>query len=228
MTILSRQHIYTTLAITQRYRGISRVWTSLVRAGYNPRNAIKCLDRTVPRTPALRLPLLLLTPLLLMLAAYSRRRNAGANCRPRRHSCHRCDSADFHHDDHTFADAPSRPPRPQLQSRAADSYAHAQRHLNPHSDGHRHRTGHVSVIVRNPVNLRGGPGERFDAIGQVISGQRYPVLAHGHASGDWWQIEVDGLAGWVFDDLVSIEGNSSGLAVVAAPVKPTTLPPVPV
>ena len=82
-----------------------------------------------------------------------------------------------------------------------------------------------AVIVRNPVNLRDGPGEGFDVVGQVISGQRYPVLAR-NASGTWWQIEVDGLAGWVFSDLVSIEGNPDGPAIVEAPVEPTALPPV--
>ncbi|MCB0254875.1 MAG: DUF5107 domain-containing protein [Anaerolineae bacterium] len=82
-----------------------------------------------------------------------------------------------------------------------------------------------AVIVRNPVNLRGGPGQRFDVVGQVISGQRYPVLAR-NASGNWWQIEVDGLAGWVFGDLVDIEGDAEALAVVEAPVEPTALPPV--
>ncbi len=79
--------------------------------------------------------------------------------------------------------------------------------------------------MRNPVNLRGGPGEGFDVVGQVISGQRYPVLAR-NAAGTWWQIEVDGLAGWVWSDLVSIEGDPDGPAVVEAPVEPTALPPV--
>lgn len=82
-----------------------------------------------------------------------------------------------------------------------------------------------AVIVRNPVNLRGGPGEGFDVVGQVISGQRYPVLAR-NAAGTWWQIAVDGLAGWVFADLVSIEGDRDGLAVVETPTEPTALPPV--
>ena len=82
-----------------------------------------------------------------------------------------------------------------------------------------------AVIVRNPVNLRDGPGEGFDVVGQVISGQRYPVLAR-NASGTWWQIEVDGLAGWVFSDLVTIEGDLDGPAVAEAPVEPTSLPPV--
>ncbi|MEZ4768768.1 MAG: DUF5107 domain-containing protein [Caldilineales bacterium] len=82
-----------------------------------------------------------------------------------------------------------------------------------------------AVIVRNPVNLRGGPGEGFDVVGQVISGQRYPVLAR-NASGTWWQIEADGLAGWVFGDLVDLEGDAGALPVVEAPVQPTALPPV--
>ena len=82
-----------------------------------------------------------------------------------------------------------------------------------------------AVIVRNPVNLRGGPGQGFDVVGQVISGQRYPVLAR-NLAGNWWQIDVDGLAGWVSSDLVTIEGDRGDVAVVEAPVEPTALPPV--
>lgn len=81
------------------------------------------------------------------------------------------------------------------------------------------------VIARNPVNLRAGPGEGFDVIGQVIGGQRYPVLAR-NAAGTWWQIDADGLTAWVFSDLVDLEGDPGALAVVEPPTAPTPPPPV--
>ena len=82
-----------------------------------------------------------------------------------------------------------------------------------------------AVIVRNPVNVRSGPGQGFDVVAQVLSGQRYPVLARDPAS-VWWQIDLDGTAGWVFGDLISVEGDSEALPVVDAPVTVAAPPPV--
>ena len=75
-------------------------------------------------------------------------------------------------------------------------------------------TGVYAVIVKNPVNLRGGPDTGYDIVGEVISGQRYPVLARSENS-DWWQIDANGTSGWVSASLVSIEGNGESLPIVA-------------
>ena len=75
-------------------------------------------------------------------------------------------------------------------------------------------TGVYAVIVKNPVNLRGGPDTGYDIVGEVISGQRYPVLARSENS-DWWQIDANGTSGWVSASLVSIEGNGAYLPLVA-------------
>ena len=74
-------------------------------------------------------------------------------------------------------------------------------------------TGVYAVIVKNPVNLRGGPGTGYDIVGEVISGQRYPVLARSENS-DWWQIDAEGTSGWVSASLVNIEGDGESLPIV--------------
>ena len=74
-------------------------------------------------------------------------------------------------------------------------------------------TGVYAVIVKNPVNLRGGPDTGYDIVGEVISGQRYPALARSENS-DWWQIDANGTSGWVSASLVSIEGNGESLPIV--------------
>ena len=178
----------------------------------------------MPRTPTLRLSLLLIALLLLMLAACARATPTPeptavpvatvvaalptftATIAPSPSPLPPTATATPSPAPPTATPAPSDTPIPTATVTATQPAAFA-------------------VIVRNPVNLRGGPGEGFDVVGQLISGQRYPVLAR-DAAGDWWQIEVDGLAGWVFGNLVSIEGDPGGLAVVAAPVEPTALPPV--
>jgi uncharacterized protein YraI len=75
------------------------------------------------------------------------------------------------------------------------------------------------VIVKNPVNLRDGPGTDYDIVGAMIGGQRYPALARDTA-GDWWQIDVDGTTGWVSAGLVTIEGDGASLPIVAGHPEP--------
>lgn len=74
-------------------------------------------------------------------------------------------------------------------------------------------TGVYAVIVKNPVNLRGGPDTGYDIVGEVIGGQRYPALARSENS-DWWQIDVNGTSGWVSAGLVNIEGDGESLPIV--------------
>ena len=74
-------------------------------------------------------------------------------------------------------------------------------------------TGVYAVILKNPVNLRGGPDTGYEIIGEVISGQRYPALARSENS-DWWLIDANGTPGWVSASLVNIEGDGESLPIV--------------
>lgn len=69
------------------------------------------------------------------------------------------------------------------------------------------------MMVRNPVNLRAGPGTGYETLGEALGGQRYRVLARDGA-GDWWQIDVDGAAAWVYGPLISLEGDAASVPVV--------------
>lgn len=77
----------------------------------------------------------------------------------------------------------------------------------------------AALIIGAAVNLRSGPGADYDVVGQVVAGQRYPVLAR-TATGDWWQIDVDGLPAWISADLASLEGASAALPVAEAVASP--------
>ena len=87
-------------------------------------------------------------------------------------------------------------------------------------------TDGTALITGAAVNLRSGPGADYDVVGQVLAGQRYPVLA-GSAAGDWWQIDVDGLVAWVSAELASIEGDAAALPAAGEPnLAPAAASPV--
>jgi len=88
----------------------------------------------------------------------------------------------------------------------------------------------AAVTVSSAMNIRGGPGTNYNVIGSANAGQRFVVTGKNPA-GDWWQINFNGQAGWVFGQLVTAE-NTGGVQVAAnipaAPVIPPTNTPVPV
>lgn len=87
----------------------------------------------------------------------------------------------------------------------------------------------AAVTVNSAMNIRGGPGTNYNVIGSANAGQRFTVTGKNPA-GDWWQINFNGQAGWVFAQLVTGE-NTGGVQVAAnipaAPVVPPTNTPVP-
>ena len=80
----------------------------------------------------------------------------------------------------------------------------------------------ASVTTTSAMNVRGGPGTNYNVIGSANAGQRFPVTGK-NAAGDWWQINFNGQAGWVFAQLVTGE-NTAGVQIAtnipAAPVAP--------
>ena len=53
------------------------------------------------------------------------------------------------------------------------------------------------VSVGGDMNVRSGPGEEFDRIGGAFAGEEFAITGR-NADGDWWQIDFDGEAGWVY------------------------------
>ena len=58
------------------------------------------------------------------------------------------------------------------------------------------------VTINNDINVRQGPGTGYPVIGTASPGQQYPIT--GKDPGDeWWKINYNGQAGWVFGQLVT-------------------------
>jgi SH3-like domain-containing protein len=72
------------------------------------------------------------------------------------------------------------------------------------------------------INVRGGPGTDYSAVGVLVAGELIPAKGRS-AAGLWIQIVysgVDGGLAWVYSPLVTIF-QGSGLAIVAPPPTPT-------
>ena len=60
------------------------------------------------------------------------------------------------------------------------------------------------VVVSSGINVRGGPGTNYAIIGAATAGQSFPVTGKNQA-GDWWQINFNGLVGWVSSTFAQIQ-----------------------
>ncbi len=78
----------------------------------------------------------------------------------------------------------------------------------------------AKVQVTEEVNVRSGPGTEYTRLGSLTGGSEARVTGR---SGNWWQIEYNGGAGWVFGDIVTAV-NTSGVPEVQAPPRPTAAP----
>ncbi len=88
----------------------------------------------------------------------------------------------------------------------------------------------AEVVINSAINIRQGPGTNYNVIGAAQQGQRFPVTGKNQA-GDWWQINYNGQAGWVFGQLVTPQ-NTGAVPVAqnipaAPPPPPPTNTPVP-
>ena len=80
------------------------------------------------------------------------------------------------------------------------------------------------VITRPTVNIRRGPGTNYGVLGQGRNGEKF-IITGKNPRGDWWQIDFNGQAGWVKDDIVDKEGQLDTVQVVASiPAAPTPVP----
>lgn len=82
------------------------------------------------------------------------------------------------------------------------------------------------LTVNTPVlNVRGGPGTGYDRVGQVFAGEVYDILGRTDDERPWWMFccVTGSQKGWVFSDLVTIQGDTDSVPVMAtssSPVEP--------
>ncbi len=85
-----------------------------------------------------------------------------------------------------------------------------------------------TVTINTNMNVRGGPGTNYSILGTASPGQQFPITGKNPA-GNWWQIDYNGRAGWVFGQLVTAahaEGMQVATNIPAPPPTPTP-PPTP-
>jgi uncharacterized protein YraI len=83
------------------------------------------------------------------------------------------------------------------------------------------------VVTNQGMNVRGGPGTNYAVIGSATAGQRFTVTGK-NPQGDWWQVNFNGQAGWLYGPLVSAENTGSVQVAANIPAPPPTATPAPV
>jgi uncharacterized protein YraI len=82
-------------------------------------------------------------------------------------------------------------------------------------------SGPITGTFLQTLNVRSGPGLTFNPpIGIFTAGQTTDVLARSPA-GDWYKVRYQNGEGWVFSQLVRLEGDPAQLPVDAGPPAPT-------
>lgn len=85
----------------------------------------------------------------------------------------------------------------------------------------------LTTGVGGPVNVRSGPGTIYLIIGGIQVNQSFPVTGQ-ISGGGWYQIDYNGLTGWVGSSVAALQGDCTSLPVVAAPsnapLAPTAVP----
>lgn len=72
--------------------------------------------------------------------------------------------------------------------------------------------GKVAAVTAASLNIRSGPGTNFDVAAKAKQGDKLPVLAQ---QGDWYQVQVGNVKGWVANWLVTVQN-----APAPAPANP--------
>ena len=87
----------------------------------------------------------------------------------------------------------------------------------------------VTITVLQNMNVRSGPGTNYAVVGAGQVGQSTKVVGR-NDDGTWLQIEYPSAAGtgWVYTELVQVNGDSQGVEIAEAPPPPPpTATPVP-
>ena len=83
-----------------------------------------------------------------------------------------------------------------------------------------------TVIVNINMNVRRGPGTNYAVIGGASTGQEFAITGTESGARWWFQINYNGMAGWVYAPLVTTI-NAAGVQVAAnipPPPRPTDTP----
>lgn len=72
----------------------------------------------------------------------------------------------------------------------------------------------VAVIDVQTGNLRRTPGTSSDVIAELRLDQCFPIIERTASEVPWWRVAMpDGQAGWVYEGVVTVVGDSSGVPV---------------
>lgn len=85
------------------------------------------------------------------------------------------------------------------------------------------------ITTNTDSNVRSGPGQVYDVIGQIPQGGTAPVVGKS-PDGTWWYIQFAGTFGWISGSITTATCIPASLAVVApppTPIIPPTNTPVP-
>ena len=72
----------------------------------------------------------------------------------------------------------------------------------------------TAYVTTELLNLRAGPGTTYALLGQVSAGRALPIIGRQAEQADWWQVQTDYGAAWVFGDLVRAAGPLDSVPVV--------------
>lgn len=73
--------------------------------------------------------------------------------------------------------------------------------------------GACAIFAGGRVNVRSGPGTNYNVIGQINAGTTLAVTGV-NPTGDWYQVDYNGQAGWVSLTVVQVSGACGGLPVI--------------
>ncbi len=77
-------------------------------------------------------------------------------------------------------------------------------------------SGPVAVVSVSELNIRQGPGTAYPSVGTLQRGDRIEIIGR-NTDASWWAIVYRGGSAWVFAELVTPEGDISGVPLVASP-----------
>ena len=116
---------------------------------------------------------------------------------------------------------PAVSPAPSLPVTAAGTITPT---LTPTSTAFQVPTGPM-VTAPQDDNCRYGPGMAYSVDGYLLTGQSAPIVGR-NIETTWWLIQrVDGSGMcWIWDEVVTVSGDTSGVPIVTPPAAPTDTP----
>lgn len=74
----------------------------------------------------------------------------------------------------------------------------------------------TKLLVTRASLVRWGPGNEYQRLGRAETGERYNVIGRDE-SGGWWQIEYQGVTGWIYAAGVDVAGDPARIPIVPEP-----------